>query len=180
MVPSIAHTNRPRQYTPRRLLGSPLPASSPRSRSNNARNGARPIRRRTAASALGVGRTTSSPLNPAHIRAHTWGVTELGEQRGRQQQVDHDPRRQRPQPLLNAVGLGQRGTTISNGTIWVSSPIWPGAYRPPATLTTRLMTKSVLSGTPGSEVVLVDAFTWSSATPHRDTPNTILTAGSQR
>jgi hypothetical protein len=67
MVPSIAVTNRPRQYTP---FVAEL-AAGPRSRSNRARSGATPIRRRGWANAEAVGVATVNPSNPEIIFAHT-------------------------------------------------------------------------------------------------------------
>jgi hypothetical protein len=49
-------------------------------------------------------------------------VAQLGEQAPGQQQIDHHPRRQHPDPGLGRAGGRQRWSTISNGTIWVSSP----------------------------------------------------------
>src|SRR5690606_19890445 len=49
-------------------------------------------------------------------------------------------------------------STISKGTSWVSSPRWPGANRPPATVTTRVMAHCSDSGASGpcERLVLVD------------------------
>ena len=49
-----------------------IPAAGPRSRSNSARSGATPTRRRAWASPPALGTATSSPYRPAIIRAHTW------------------------------------------------------------------------------------------------------------
>jgi hypothetical protein len=43
------------------------------------------------------------------------------------------------QPLLGCAMLGETASTMSNGTIWVSSPRWPGAKTPPATVIVRVM-----------------------------------------
>lgn len=67
MVPSIAVTSRPRQYTP--LVAGE--AAGPRSKSNRARSGATPIRRRAWASAETTGVATVNPSSPAIIFAHT-------------------------------------------------------------------------------------------------------------
>jgi hypothetical protein len=70
-VPSIAQTNRPRHHTPA-VAG---PAAGPRSRSNNARRGADPTRRRACdnADALGIGNPGEpAASSPAIMRAHTW------------------------------------------------------------------------------------------------------------
>ena len=59
----------------KKIVSTPFtdtPAAGPRSRSNSARNGATPIRRRAWASAPAVGTATESPPSPAIIRAHTW------------------------------------------------------------------------------------------------------------
>jgi hypothetical protein len=105
MVPSIAVTNRPRQYTP---FVAEL-AAGPRSRSNRARSGATPIRRRGWASAEAVGVATVNPSSPEIIFAHTWPYPSSANTPSGQQQVDHDPRGQVPHPCLDLAGLGQRG-----------------------------------------------------------------------
>jgi hypothetical protein len=63
VVPSIAHTNSPRQRA--------APAAGPATSPNNAANGLTPTRRRAWASAEDVGMATGNPSRPAINLAHT-------------------------------------------------------------------------------------------------------------
>jgi len=94
MVPSTAQTSRPRHHVPRLPRGI---AAGPRSRSNSQRSGAappaaclrqRPDRRRRHRKAdQACGEPGSHP-----------GISQPGKQAPGQQQVDHHPRRQVPDP----------------------------------------------------------------------------------
>jgi hypothetical protein len=77
-------------------------------------------------------------------------------------------------------------STISNGTIWVSSPRWPGASTPEATLIVVVMVATAGegaewdgNGAPGVDVILVDhvltgaPFSCHLATPNPLTPSRI-------
>src|SRR3954447_26810910 len=165
-VPSIATTSRSRQNTPVRPEKRAVPVSGPRNRSNNARNGATPTRARAVVIALAAGIGIGGPGSPAHSRVHTWPrpisvnnpaasskytTTREGSSRDRR---------------CTAPVSASAASTISNGTIRVSSPRCPGANRPPAKATTRLLTESVLSGAPGGWDVLEDDLSYRSSAPY--------------
>jgi len=71
---------------------------------------------------------------------------QLGEQAPGQQQTDHHPRRQQASTGLDRAGGGQRRIDLSNGMIWVSSPSWPGANTPEATLLVEVMVATAGEG----------------------------------
>jgi hypothetical protein len=103
MVPSMAQTSSPRQRTPAVPPGT---AAGPRSRSNSVRSGAAPSRRRAWVSAAAVGRRRQ-PVQPGRQPVPDLHIAKLGEQAPGQQQADHDPGRQVPDPGLHPARLGQ-------------------------------------------------------------------------
>jgi len=118
MVPSTAVTSSPRQYTP--LV--PSPAAGPRSRSNKARNGATPIRRRAWASAPAVGVATANPASPAVSFAHTCPYpTSANNPAASSTYTTTREGRSRTRAWTLFVSAST-ASIISKGTIWVSSP----------------------------------------------------------
>jgi hypothetical protein len=87
-------------------------AAGPRTRSNNTRSCADPIRRRawdSAEAVRGGHRNSIAPVEASDQPPPHLCVAELGEQPGREQEIDHHPRGQIPDPRLNRAGLRQRG-----------------------------------------------------------------------
>ncbi len=122
-----------------RTPGVPGWASGPATTSNSALSGAGPSRRRRSRSAFSDGHGTGKPASPAVSFPHTRAYPSRGNIP--KASTKYTPAREGRSRSRRCTVLvcSRTSSTSSNGRYWVSSPRWPGANTPAATVTTRVM-----------------------------------------